>query len=227
MTVALRVANRAIGRVIEIPLWVPTPANVRLRRALAALNSVVYEMIHQRRQSRDDTGDLLSKLMHARDEETGEAMNDRQLRDEVMTIFLAGHEMTVVALGWTWDLLSRHPVVAQRLRRELADVLGGRPPGFDDLPRLAYTEQVIKESMRLYPPAWIISRCAIDADRIGGYEIPPRTIIFASPSITHRLPRLWTDPERFDPSRFERDRAGGAGAVCLLPVRRWTGSVHR
>ena len=127
MTVALRVANRAIGRVIEIPLWVPTPANVRLRRALAALNSVVYEMIHQRRQSREDTGDLLSKLMHARDEETGEAMNDRQLRDEVMTIFLAGHEMTVVALGWTWDLLSRHPVVAQRLRRELADVLGGAP----------------------------------------------------------------------------------------------------
>jgi cytochrome P450 len=217
LTVALRVANRAIGRVIEIPLWVPTPTNVRLRRALAALNSVVYEVIHHRRQSREDMGDLLSMLMHARDEETGEAMNNRQLRDEVMTIFLAGHETTAVALGWTWDLLSRHPVVAQRLRRELADVLGGRPPSYDDLPRLAYTEQVIKESMRLYPPAWIISRCAIDADRIGGYKIPPRTIIFASPYITHRLPRLWTDPERFDPSRFERDRAVALAPFAYFP----------
>ena len=99
LTLALRAAHRAVGRVIEIPLWVPTPANVRLRRALAALDSVVYEMIRQRRQSGADTGDLLSMLMHARDEETGEAMNDRQLRDEVMTIFLAGHETTAVALG--------------------------------------------------------------------------------------------------------------------------------
>ena len=162
LTVALGAANLAVGRVLDIPLWVPTPANVRLRRALAALDGVVYDVIRQRRQSLEDTGDLLSMLMHAQDEETGEAMTDRQLRDEVMTIFLAGHETTAVALGWTWCLLSKHPAVAQQLRDELADVLGGRPPGFDDLPRLAYTEQVVKESMRPYPPAWIISRCAID-----------------------------------------------------------------
>ena len=217
LTVALRVANRAIGRVIEIPLWVPTPANVRLRRALAALNGVVYGVIRQRRQSPEDPGDLLSMLMHARDEETGEAMTDRQLRDEVMTIFLAGHETTAVALGWTWDLLSRHPAVTRQLRGELSDVLGGRPPGFGESPQLAYTEQVIKESMRLYPPAWVISRCAIDADRIGGYDIPPRTIIFASPYITHRLSRLWTDPERFDPGRFERDRTGALVPFAYFP----------
>lgn len=217
LTVALRAANRAVSRVIEIPLWVPTPANVRLRRALAALNGVVYEVIHQRRQSREDSGDLLSMLMHARDEETGEAMSDRQLRDEVMTIFLAGHETTAVALGWTWYLLSKYPAVAQRLRAELAEVLGGHSPGFADLPRLLYTQQVIKESMRLYPPAWIISRCAIEADRIGGYDIPPRTIIFASPYITHRLPRVWDNPERFDPSRFEGDRAGTVAPFAYFP----------
>ena len=217
LTVALGAANLAVGRVLDIPLWVPTPANVRLRRALAALDGVVYDVIRQRRQSLEDTGDLLSMLMHAQDEETGEAMTDRQLRDEVMTIFLAGHETTAVALGWTWCLLSKHPAVAQQLRDELADVLGGRPPGFDDLPRLAYTEQVVKESMRLYPPAWIISRCAIEADRIAGYEIPPRTIIFASPYITHRLPRVWNDPEEFNPSRFERDRAAALAPFTYFP----------
>ena len=217
LTVALRSANRAVGRIVEIPQWVPTPANVRLRRALAALDSVVFEMIHQRREVGDDTGDLLSMLMHARDEETGEAMSDRQLRDEVMTIFLAGHETTAIALGWTWYLLSKYPAVAQQLRDELADVLGGRPPSVDDLPRLAYTEQVIKESMRLYPPAWIISRCAIGADRIGGYAIPPRTIIFTSPYVTHRLPRLWENPEGFEPRRFDRDRIAALPPFAYFP----------
>lgn len=217
LTVALRSANRAVGRIVDIPQWIPTPANVRLRRALAALDDVVYEIIDQRRHEANDTGDLLSMLMHARDEETGEAMTDCQLRDEAMTIFLAGHETTAVALGWTWYLLSKYPEVAQRLRDELTDVLGGRPPSFYDLPRLTYTEQVIKESMRLYPPAWIISRCAIAADRIGGYDIPPRTIIFASPYVTHRLPRLWENPEGFEPGRFDHDRVESTPPFTYFP----------
>ena len=119
-------------------------------------------MIAARRRSGEDTGNLLSMLMAARDEDTGEGMSDRQLRDEVMTIFLAGHETTAIALGWTWHLLSRHPTAAQRLRDELATVLAGRAPRLNDLPRLVYTDQVIKESLRLFPPAWIISRCAIE-----------------------------------------------------------------
>ena len=202
LTVSLHAANRSITRVVEIPQWVPTPANRRLRHALTTLDSIVYQMIATRRRSGEVAGDLLSMLMAARDEETGAGMSDRQLRDEVMTIFLAGHETTAIALGWTWYLLSRHPTAAQRLRDELAAVLAGRVPRLDDLPRLVYTDQVIKESMRLFPPAWIISRCAIGTDHIGGYDIPAGTIIFTSPYVTHRLTRLWDNPWAFNPERF-------------------------
>ena len=155
--------------------------------------------------------------MDARDEDTGETMSDRQLRDEVMTIFLAGHETTALALGWVWYLLSKHPAEAQRLRNELAHVLDGQPPSFEDLPHLTYTTKVIKESMRLYPPAWITSRCAIGPDRIAGYNIPPRTIIFASPYVTHRLPRLWENPEQFNPERFSAEQSKGLAPFAYFP----------
>ena len=211
LTVALGSANRAITRVIEIPAWLPTPGNRRLQRALVTLDEIVYDMIARRRRDGHPTEDLLSMLMEARDEETGEQMSDTQLRDEVMTIFLAGHETTALALGWTWLLLSRYPAVRRRLQAELAEVLSGRPPEVDDLRRLGYVEQVVKESLRLFPPAWIISRNAIHPDRIGGYDIPEETIIFASPYVTHRLPRLWDNPEGFDPDRF------APGAVESLP----------
>ena len=217
LTVALRSANRSIRRVIEVPLWLPTPTNLRLRRSLATLDSLVYAMIETRRRSTKDEGDLLSMLMQARDEKTGEAMSNRQLRDEVMTIFLAGHETTAIALGWTWYLLSKHATAARRLREELANVLGGRSVRLDDLPGLVYTEQIIKESMRLFPPAWIISRCAIDADRIGGYDIPARTIIFTSPYVTHRLARLWENSDRFEPERFDSARVTALPAFACFP----------
>ena len=205
LTVALRAANRAITRVIEIPAWLPTPGNRRLQTARATLDEIVYDMIDRRRRGGHPAEDLLSMLMEARDEESGEQMSDTQLRDEVMTIFLAGHETTALALGWTWLLLSRYPAARRRLQAELTEVLSGRPPEFNDLRRLGYVEQVVKESLRLFPPAWIISRNAIRPDQIGGYDIPAGTIIFASPYVTHRLPRLWDNPEGFDPDRFAPD----------------------
>ena len=217
LTVALRAANKALTRVIEVPRWLPTPGNRRLRRALTALDEVVYAMIEARRRSSQDAGDLLSMLMQARDEDTGEGMTDRQLRDEVMTIFLAGHETTAIALAWTWLLLSRYPGVDQRLRAELADVLGDRLPRVEDLRRLVYTEQVIKESMRVYPPAWMISRCAIKEDRISGYDIPPGTMIITSPYVTHRLPEWWENPEGFDPDRFEATRVADLPPFAYFP----------
>jgi cytochrome P450 len=137
-------------------------------------------------------------------------MDDRQLRDEAMTILLAGHETTANALTWTWLLLSRYQAALRELRQELSDVLGGRPPILEDLPRLRFTKMVIEESMRLYPPAWIIARSVAETDEIGGYQIPAGSIVFVSPYVVHRHPKFWQDPEGFDPRRFENEKPRGA-----------------
>ena len=161
--------------------------------------------------------DLLSMLMAARDEETGEGMSDAQLRDEAMTIFLAGHETTAVALGWTWHLLGAHPVVRQQLEQVVDDALGGRPPTMSDLPRLGYVEQVVKESMRLYPPAWVVSRRPKTDDVVGGFRIPAGAIVLTSPYVTHRHPEFWPDPTRFDPDRFDPAHADDRPAFAYFP----------
>ena len=205
----LAIVNERTTRVIFFARpRLPTPENLRLRRAVGTLDEIVLRIIAERRKSRG--GDLLSMLMEARDAETGEAMDDRQLRDEAMTIFLAGHETTANALAWTWLLLSRYPAARRELRAELSEVLGGRSPTADDLPRLRFTRMLLEESMRLYPPAWIIARSAGGADEIGGYEIPAGSIVFVSPYIVHRHPRFWEDPEGFDPHRFEKEPPRGA-----------------
>jgi cytochrome P450 len=177
------------------PLWVPTPGNRRVRAGLETLNQVVYNIISQRRKHLTDpgkeTGDLLSMLLAARDEETGERMNDQQVRDEVMTLLGAGHETTSATLTWIWYLLSEHPEVEQRLHDEVDRVLGGQPPTVDRLDDLPYTRMVIQETMRLYPPAFFVIRHTIADDEIGGYPVPANSFIFLMSHAVHRHPAFW------------------------------------
>ncbi len=192
----LRAANQRMTRFIDLPPPLPTRSNLRLRGWLRVLDEIVLRIIAERRKAPGD--DLISMLLVARDEETGQTMTDGQLRDEAMTIFLAGHETTANTLTWTWLLLSRYPAAARALRAEL----GNTPITAADLPRLPLLKMLIEESMRLYPPAWLIARSATGADEIDGYEIPAQSLVFVSPYIVHRSPRLWRDPEGFDPERF-------------------------
>jgi cytochrome P450 len=178
----------------------PLPELVRVKRAVRELDEIVNRIIHQRRAG-GDNGDLLSMLIAARDED-GSAMTDRQLRDEIMTFLLAGHETTAVSLSWTWYLLSQHPEAGQKLRQELSDVLGGRTPQLEDLARLPYTDKVVKESMRLYPPAWSLARSVAKETDIGGYRLPVGANVVMSPWIMHRDPRYFDRPEQFDPDRW-------------------------
>jgi cytochrome P450 len=201
------------------PLSVPTPRNRRLRAAVRTLDRAMYSIIEEHRRTGEGEGDLLSLLMEARDEETGQAMSDRQLRDEVITLFIAGHETTANALAWTFYLLAKHPEAEERLRNELDEVLGGshRTPTVADLPRLPYARMVVEEAMRLYPPAWITDRQAIAEDEIRGHRIPKGAHVVISPYVTHRLPDLWEDPERFDPERFSPENSVGRPRYAYFP----------
>lgn len=199
-----------------IPESVPTPGNVRYRRATRRLDDIIHAIVDGRRQSGADTGDLLSMLLHAEDED-GNRMSDGQLRDEVMTIILAGHETTAIALSWTWYLLGKHPEVEAKLAAELEEVLEGRTPAVHDLPRLRYVDAVIKESMRLYPPAWAVGREAVEDCVIGGYHVPAGTQMFISQYVTQRDPRHFDDPETFDPERWQDGRTDELPAYAYFP----------
>jgi cytochrome P450 len=188
-----------------------------MRPHLATLHAVVDRFIATRRQQPEEHDDLLSMLLAARDEDTGAGMDARQIRNEVLTLFVAGHETTSNALAWTWYLLARHPKVEARLRAELNEVLGGRAPGFEDVPRLAYTRMVLDEAMRLYPPAWATSRNATVEDEIGGFRIRKGGLVLLSPWVTHRRPDLWDDPEHFDPERFTAERSAGRPRFAHFP----------
>jgi cytochrome P450 len=225
----LHITIHRINTVLGWPEWVPTAENRRYDRARNTLDKIVNDMIAERRRSGEDKGDLLSMLMAARDPETGEGMSDTQLRDEAMTVFVAGHETTANALAWTLCLLSRHPDAERALRQEVAQVLGDRPPKLEDLERLVQTDRVLKESMRLVPPVWVIARSAMEDDVIGGYRIPKDTWIFVSPYLTHHDPRFWRNPEGFDPARFtpeeEAKRPKGAYFPFALGPRKCIGEV--
>jgi len=184
--------------------YLPIPAVLNVRRAIHQLDEVVYSIIRERRKSGSDTGDLLSMLLQAEDQD-GSRMSDRQLRDEVMTFLLAGHETTALSLSWIWYLLSQHPEAAQKLRSELGQILSGRTPNVEDLARLPYTEKVVKEAMRLYPPAWGLGRTALKSCEIGGYHVPAGANLVMSQWVMHRDPRFYSRPEEFCPDRWSAD----------------------
>jgi cytochrome P450 len=188
-----------------LPHWVPTPANVKSSRAIRRLDQLVYRIIAERRASREDRGDLLSILLGAQDADDGSRMTDRQVRDEVMTLFLAGHETTAVALSWTWYLLAQHPDVDARLAEELRAVLGGRAPTADDMPKLTYAEMIVNESMRLYSPAYGIGRQASRPTEIAGHPVKRGTIVIMPTSVVQRDRRWFEDPDAFRPERWAGD----------------------
>jgi cytochrome P450 len=214
---ALRYLDHRINVPLAMPLGVPTPRNLRFRRAMRTLNEIVYRIIRERRAAGRDTGDLLAMLMSVRDEESGQGMSDREIRDQVMTFIGAGHETTAVALGWTWYLISRHPECEERLREEVGGALGGRAPTVSDLPKLAFTKRVVEESLRLYPPVVAVIRDVIDEDVIGGFHIPAGSGVILSQYVTQRHPEFWTEPDRFDPERFLPERSAGRPRFAWFP----------
>lgn len=209
-------ADRAKA-LVALPLWIPTAANRRYRASLGQLDEAVYRIIARRRAEKQEGSDLLSMLMHARDAETGESMNDLQLRDEVTTILLAGHETTAVALSWTFHLLSQNPAAEERLRGELAAVLAGRAPTVADLEKLPYLRMVIDESLRLYPPVFVTVRGMREDDELDGYRIPKGSLVFVSAWVVHRSPALWEDPLAFRPERFSPERRKGQHHYSYFP----------
>jgi cytochrome P450 len=181
------------------------------------LRQAVEYVINERRRRPTDSADLLSMLMGARDEETGESMTDEQLRVEVTTFLLAGQETTSLALTWTWFLLSQHPSARQRLEHEIDTVLGDRPPEYSDLAHLPYSRMVVDEAMRLYPPAWGFSRQALGDDTLGGFHLPRGWLAFVVPYVLHRLPQYWKDPEAFEPERFSPERSVDRPKFVYIP----------
>jgi cytochrome P450 len=229
------------GRML-LPFWrlwrrIPTAQNRRLAHAQEKLDATILGLIAQRRAENRDNGDLLSMLLAAEDaDQPDKRLTDREIRDQALTLFLAGHETTANALAWTWHVLAQHEPERLRMKAELDEVLrDGRLPGLEDMGRLPYTTAVISESMRLYPPVWVVGRRAIDDVVIGDYEVPRRTIVIMSQYVIHRDERFWPDAATFRPERWlEEDPArpkfayfpfGGGGRVCIGESFAWAEGV--
>ena len=237
LTESLHAVNRMLlpgGPTME---KLPLPANRRAEDARQLLNDTIYRIIRERRESGEDRGDLLSMLLQAQDEEgDGSRMTDEQVRDEAMTLFLAGHETTANALIWTWYLLAQNPVEERQLHREVDRVLAGRTPTIDHLPSLPYTRMVLSEVMRLFPPAYVVGRQPTEDYTVRDWVIPAGSTVFASQYVMHRDPRYWYDAERFDPLRWTADEIAkrpkfsyfpfGAGPrVCIGEGFAWTEGI--
>ena len=195
----------------------PTPANRRIARARERLDETIYRIIEERRSSTEDRGDLMSMLLMAQDEEGSGGMSDDQLRDELMTLFLAGHETTANALAWTWYLLSQNPDAEARLHTELDSVLGDKLPTMDDLRRLEYTERVLTESMRCYPPVWVMGRRSLGSYKVGEYTIPAGSIVLVSQYVMHHNEQYYPEPFKFDPDRWTPENRAARPKYSYFP----------
>jgi len=194
-----------------------TPRKARFKAAVSTLDMTVYDLIHQRQAAGDPGDDLLGMLLKARDPESGSPMTPEQVRDEVITILIAGHETVASALTWSWYLLAKHPQQWEQMRAEVSSVLGARLPSTGDLKDLPITGQVFSEALRLYPPAWLITRKSLEADQIDGIDIPPGALIIISPYTIHRHPAYWEHTESFDPSRFSPEQEKNRPRFAYIP----------
>jgi cytochrome P450 len=201
----------------SLPKWLPIPGARRYERAIRKIDSILFDVIARTRQAGDSADNLIGMLLHMVDDETGEQMTDQQLRDEAITLFLAGYETTSVALSWAYELLTRHPEVMARLTAEVNAVLGDRLPAFADLPALSYTSMVVQETMRLRPPAWWLPRTAIEADEIDGFTIEAGTNVAVLMYAIHHHPEHWENPDQFDPERFSAERSATRHKFAWVP----------
>jgi cytochrome P450 len=202
---------------VRVAAWFRIARRLRFRRAIRTLERFIFRVVEQRRRNHTDNGDLVSLLLWARDEQTGEAMSDVQIRDELMTMLQAGNDTVSDAITWTWYLMAKHPEVRQRVELEVDSTLGGRLPQLADLPALDYTTRVIFESLRIYPPGWAFGRSPVEDDVIGGYHVPAKSMVVISPYATHRLPDIWSNPDSFDPDRFLPERSQGRPRFAYFP----------
>ncbi|MBG0829064.1 cytochrome P450 [Planomonospora sp. ID67723] len=200
-----------------VPLWLPLPLHLRFRRSRRGLYRVADHLVDGRLRRGTDGDDLLSRLIASARETADPRTARRRLREELVTVLLAGHETTASTLSWAFHLVDRHPEVWERLHAEAVAVLGDRPPVYEDLHRLRYTAMVLEEVMRLYPPVWALTRVARQDDEVGGYRVPAGADVMISPYTLHRHPGFWERPERFDPERFDPDRPAGRPRYAYIP----------
>lgn len=215
LKIALELVTKRITRIFPFPFSWPTPENLKLKRALKDMHSVVDELIAERKKN--PSNDLISMLLEVRDEETGETMSESQVRDEAITLLLAGHETTANALSWGFYLLSKHPEICEKVKEEANRVLGDKTPNLEDVQKLTYTRKVLDEVLRLYPPAWVIERTAMGPDQIGGYDVETGTNISICIFNIHRNPDFWENPDKFDPDRFDEERSADRPKYAYLP----------
>lgn len=215
--IANELAVKKINNPIQLPMWVPTPGHIKEQKSIKVLDDIIMGIIEERRASTEKHDDLLQMLMDVKDEDTGEQMSDRQLRDECMTIFLAGHETTALALSWGWYLLDQNPEEREKLFTEVDTVLQGRTPQLADLPNLPYTKLLVDEILRIYPPAWVIGRRPIEDDVVGGHTIEAGTNILMPVYHIHHNKEIWGDPNVFRPERFSKEEMKDKHRYAYFP----------